>query len=321
MAQNRTHLASSNGRVPRIKDWDDIRLFLILAKTGSVRQASIEASLSRTAIIRRIEGLESRLGRPLFARSKTGMSLTPDGQRILSYAAEMNAQAQALADVMLVRHQGLRERVRVSVTEGLGTFWLVPRALDFMEQERSIGLNIQCDVSPPQLDRLDIDCAVMLDKPSGDDIVVQRLGWLHICIFASKGYVQKNGAPQTMADISKHPFVNQVANQLPVGVFERESGQDIRQLAALPSYAMVLSREFVHVAQDFAFRRDVWLACHSRALEHLHVRKTLDWLKRAFDPDRYPWFGERFIPPGELPTDEGLDGTFSHFRTMPTRTT
>jgi DNA-binding transcriptional LysR family regulator len=334
MAQNRSLVAALDNHSPTFTNWDDLRLFLILARTGSVRQATVDASLSRPAIMRRLDTLEARLGRPLFYRSNSGLALTTDGERVLRYAEEMQKQAQALADTMLVKQKGLRERVRISITEGLGTFWVVPRALEFMEKERAIGLDIHCDMQPPVMDELEIDCAVMLDPPNDPDLLVTRLGWLHVGLFASRGYIERYGAPQSFNDLNKHPFVHLVAAQIPFAQLEDGDWEDSRAfvnltvntssaqvlavctnagIAALPSYAVALSDELVHIVPEFSIRRDVWLVVHPRMAERLPVRKTIDWLRKAFDPDRFPWFAEHYVLPKDLPSLKDVEPGFSRF--------
>ena len=67
-------------------NWDDLRIFLALARRKSVRAASESLDVSYSQIARRIHRLEIALGRRLFDRSAFGSTLTKDGQEIFNKA-------------------------------------------------------------------------------------------------------------------------------------------------------------------------------------------------------------------------------------------
>jgi DNA-binding transcriptional LysR family regulator len=60
--------------------WDDLRLFLDVARLGGLSAATATTGLSAATLGRRITALERQLGEPLFHRSQTGYQLTPAGE-------------------------------------------------------------------------------------------------------------------------------------------------------------------------------------------------------------------------------------------------
>ncbi|MDD9977858.1 MAG: LysR family transcriptional regulator [Boseongicola sp.] len=66
-----------------------IRSFLEVAATGSFVHAADRLFVTQSAVSQRILRLEEQLGRPLFARSKAGVSLTPAGREFESYALSL----------------------------------------------------------------------------------------------------------------------------------------------------------------------------------------------------------------------------------------
>lgn len=73
-------------------DWDDVRHFLALARTGSVRAAGAALSVSHSTVARRVEGLEARLGTRLFDRNRDGYVLTQAGRGMLPGAERVEAE-------------------------------------------------------------------------------------------------------------------------------------------------------------------------------------------------------------------------------------
>ena len=88
-------------------------------------------------------------------------------------------------------------------------------------------------------------------------------------------------------------------------------------VALLPTYAPIVSHSLVHVAREYSFPRDIWLAFHPHAADFDHVRKVIDWVRDAFDNSRYPWFREEFISPAEveeIALERGLSPMFAAFK-------
>ncbi len=76
--------------------WDDLRLFLAVARSGGLRAAASAAQLSPAALGRRMTVLERDFGRPLFDRSATGYELTAAGRDLLERAREIEGSVRAL---------------------------------------------------------------------------------------------------------------------------------------------------------------------------------------------------------------------------------
>src|SRR5258706_15816298 len=84
-------------KVPNILgDWDDVRFFLAVAKTGSFSAAAAQLSTKQTTVGRRIQALERRLGAKLFDRHRYGMEATPAARGVLEQAEAMMANATAV---------------------------------------------------------------------------------------------------------------------------------------------------------------------------------------------------------------------------------
>lgn len=93
-------------------DWDDLRLFLAVARHGGLTGAAREHGSSPATVGRRMLALERAIGRPLFLRRQTGYQLTDDGRLLLARAQTMEAGARGIADWL--EADGRRSVVRIS---------------------------------------------------------------------------------------------------------------------------------------------------------------------------------------------------------------
>jgi DNA-binding transcriptional LysR family regulator len=306
-------------------NWDDVRLFLEVARCGSFRKAADTTKISPNTLMRRIALLETQLGHVLLARKASGVTLTSEGHEVAKVAERLWGEVRSLERMAKDRSRTLTGTVKVAVTEGLGTFWLIPRLVDFQQRHPDLTVDLFCDMRLADMSSHQADVAVQLDRPAESELVVTRLGYLHIMLFASDEYVRQHGAPARVEDLADYHFVEQVAPQVPSDMVKTVVPNPLAQhfvsfrantstahayaisrgagIGLLPTYARAITRRVRPIAVDFRLRRDIWLTYHPKTRHMKRVRAVIDWLREAFDPVRYPWFREEFVPPDKLETN------------------
>jgi DNA-binding transcriptional LysR family regulator len=305
-----------------IPDWESVRVFLEVAQRGSFRSAADHLGFSINALRRRISELERHLGLTLFTRHVDGVRTTAEGEEILIAARNMEMASFGLIRARDRAVPSLSGRVKLAITEGLGTFWLVPRLVEFQRTHPKLLVDLNCAMQSADVLRLEADAAVQLTKPTNPDLKVVKLGRLHSMPFAARSYIETFGVPKSVEDGLKHRLVLQVADQTSaVELFERTYpgiSQDhvvlrtnvgsayfwsIAQgagIGLLPTYAGAVSGRVVPIDIGLQFKFDIWLTYHPDAVRIPRVRRMVDWLVDAFDPKRFPWFRDEFIHPREL---------------------
>ncbi|MEV6229864.1 LysR family transcriptional regulator [Saccharopolyspora shandongensis] len=107
---------------------NQLRYFLEVARTGSIREASERLHVATSAISRQVAKLENEAGMPLFERQPRGMVLTEAGEMLAAYARRrMREEEQVLAE-MRELHQSHRSTVKVVSSEGFAQDFL-PEAM------------------------------------------------------------------------------------------------------------------------------------------------------------------------------------------------
>ena len=105
--------------------WDDVPVFLAVARSGSLSGAASALSIGLATVSRRIERLEARLGRPLFLRHHTGYRLTEEGMALIERAEELEAAARAF-ESGLPEEPKVSGTVRLATAENLATALILP---------------------------------------------------------------------------------------------------------------------------------------------------------------------------------------------------
>jgi DNA-binding transcriptional LysR family regulator len=316
----------SEREMPATPDWDSIRIFLEVARRGSFRSAAEQLGQSINSLRRRISDLEQQLGVTIFTRHVDGVRTTEEGEQLLEAARQME-----LASFNLVRARdrstpAMVGELRVAVTEGLGTFWLAPRIIEFQRAHPKLLVDLNCAMQSADVLRMEADVAVQLTKPTNPDLKLVKLGRLHSIPFAAQSYIDTYGAPQTREELFKHRVVLQVAEQTAMQEIYDRVAPGVPQVGFvslrtnvgsahywaiakgagigwLPTYARALSARIVPIPLDLRFTFDVWLTYHPDANRIPRVRRLIDWLIDAFDPKKFPWFRDEFIHPYDLPKE------------------
>ncbi len=302
--------------------WEDLRVFLVCAHNGSFRKAAETLGVTNTTVMRALDRLETQLGFKLFIRHQAGLLPTEEGRSILEDVRQMERLSFNVfrrAAQSAVNPSGI---VRVAVTEGVGTYWIMPKLIEFQGTYRLLTIDLRCAMEQANVARLEADIAIQFDKPTRPDLIVTRLGRLHVYPFASEEYARVCGLPKTVAEMRQHRIVQQVAPQLDENAYTKALGIEsvagiigIRTnsstatlyavergagIGMLPTCAIALGAPLVPVDVGIRHHLDLWLTYHpdfKTSEKHIVV---VDWLRRVFDNHAYPCFKDEFIHPNEL---------------------
>lgn len=165
-------------------DWDDLRVFLELARAGSLSAAARSLRLSHATVGRRLAALEATLGRSLMERRPEGYVLTAEGESVRTLAEAIDERAQAIR-----RREGdaagLTGTVRLTMTQALADIFLIPRLGRLRADNPGLDLEIIVDNRTLSLARREADLAIRLARPQRGDLVARRLATLGYGLYAA----------------------------------------------------------------------------------------------------------------------------------------
>lgn len=302
--------------------WDDLKLFLVCARTLSFRQAALHLGLTSSTVVRRIGRLEAQLGITLFDRLPNGVQLTREASKLVASAQQIEQGAfdfQRRIETFDPRQRGI---VRISATEGIGSYWLMPRLIEFQRGNPMMVIDLSCSESCADVARMEADVALQFEEPTNPHVVRMKLASLHIYPFASRRYIDTYGMPTSRDDMLNHRLVDQIGPQLDDGAWPRYLGIDdvegivgIRTnsssahfyaiergagIGGLPTFAAAIGADVVPIDIDIRHKVDVWMTYHPDAKRTPRVATMIDWLIGAFETRKYPWFREEFIHPNHF---------------------
>lgn len=194
-------------------NWDDVRIFLAIARNGQILGAAKSLGLNHATVARRLTALEEALGTRLLARKTNGSELSAEGERFLVHAEAMES-AMLAARQSSGADSAIEGTVRVGAPDGLGVAFLAPRLGELTE--RHPGLRIELVPVPRafSLSRREADIAVTLERPREGRLVARKLTDYRLGLYAAQRYLDRHGTPENLSDLAAHHLVGYVEDLL-----------------------------------------------------------------------------------------------------------
>ncbi|MCV0394374.1 MAG: LysR family transcriptional regulator [Rhizobiaceae bacterium] len=191
-------------------NWDDLRIFLAVARAGQILGAAKRLGLNHATVSRRVAALEEDLHARLFHRLTTGMTLTPAGEAFQSVAERMENEIIAARADLESEGDEITGTVRIGAPDGFGVAFLAARLGELTR--RHPGLAIQLVPVPRSfsLSRREADIAITVERPEEGRLVAAKLVDYSLGLYASKQYVAEHGSPANAAELESHPLVGYV---------------------------------------------------------------------------------------------------------------
>ncbi len=168
------HLFSENGKTMDRLNWDDIRIFLALARDGTLSGAARQLGIGVATISRRIERVEQGMGLPLFLRHQQGYDLTDQGAALLPRAEAMELAAQQMRREAEAQVE-IRGLVRLASIESLISPFVVPALAPLLAANPGLDVEISFSPMTVNLHRHDADLALRMVEPESGNLTVRRL--------------------------------------------------------------------------------------------------------------------------------------------------
>jgi DNA-binding transcriptional LysR family regulator len=176
-------------------DWSDLRIFLALARRGSVRAAGGVLGLSHSTIARRIDIFEGRLGVRLFDRHSSGYALTAAGRELRTTAERVEEDISDAERRLVGKDAKLRGEIKVTLPDALATHLLMPALAAFITSYPEIELEFILSYQSLDLAQREADVAVRFVEPGTsppDDLLGRPVAKVAQTAYATPAYLARH---------------------------------------------------------------------------------------------------------------------------------
>jgi DNA-binding transcriptional LysR family regulator len=206
-------LESSLAGRKRTQNWDDLRHFLAVARTGTLSAAAEALGTDHTTVARHVARLEEGLTARVFYRSNLGYDLTPSGERLRPIAEAMEAGYIAAAS-MEREDPAVSGTIRIGAPDGFGTCFLAPRIHLLAAQHPRLEIELLATARVFSLSKREADIVISLTSPEHARVVSRRLTDYRLGLYASRAYLAAHPPITQAADLPAHDFVGYIEDML-----------------------------------------------------------------------------------------------------------
>ena len=286
-------------------NWDNLRVFLSLARARSALEASHALGMDQSTISRRVKRLETDIGSKLFDRNSQGHRMTSAGHRLLEHVEKLESTLAAVESDVFGDNMALTGEIRLGATEAFGSYFLAPHLAHFCTRHPAIVVDLLPMPRNVNLSKREADASVTVDRPTTDSFVTCQLTQYRLLPYATPHYLEHHASVQTVDDLVEHRWIDYVddllfadqqvslRNWLPaVRPFLRSTSviaqfQAVRSglgIALLPCFMASQETGLVPVLPDQVdITRHFWLVAPAEKRELARIKALWDYLRRVAD--------------------------------------
>ena len=281
-------------------DWDDVRVFLAIAREGSMRAAGRALGLSQPTIARRLAAFESGFGgATLFDRLPDGLRLNAAGEQLVRSAESVEDAVLTLERRRAATSPVLSGTVRVSTGECAAGF--LARSLSGPTTTAlPSGITLELVFEPghtANLARREADMALRHQPPETGDFYISKAGTFACAVYRRRG--ADAGAWVT--------YTEEQAHYAPARWVQRQVAET-RRPVALRASSMLMHLEAIRAGTGRGvlpcyvgdghpllerltppipeIAAEYWIIVHRDLRRAACVRAVIDWVKALFAEHR-----------------------------------
>ncbi|MGY8638281.1 LysR family transcriptional regulator [Bradyrhizobium sp. 14AA] len=168
-------------------DWSDLRIFLAIAREGTLGAAARKIGQTQPTMGRRLRALEMALGQTLFQRTADGFVLTDEGTAVLGHAERIEEETLALERHVSGAETQLDGHLRLSSSDWFGTVMLSPVIASFGKRHPGVTVELLTDARLYSLPRREADLVFRIKRFSEPEVVSRKLLHIPYALYGKKG--------------------------------------------------------------------------------------------------------------------------------------
>lgn len=199
-------------------NWDDLKVFLAVARAESLSGAGRGLKVDPATVGRRIGRLEEELGAPLFAKSPQGYALTDAGQRLMGHAERAEQAMGAAVEELAGQAGALSGQIRIGAPDGCANY-LLPQVCARIVQENP-DLEVQIVALPRvfNLSKREADMAIGVSPPNAGRLTVQKITDYKLHLAAHESYLCQHPPIHRVEDLHGHAMIGYIPDM----IFDKE---------------------------------------------------------------------------------------------------
>ncbi len=172
-------------------NWDDLRLFLAVARTGSISGAAKHLDVQHSTVSRRIRKFEESLGTRLLERKKGRYELTQSGENVKEASSRIEREVLGVDGALLGKDTQQVGPLKVAALNNMASSVLMPMFADFSKKRPQVELHIIVSNIDASLSQREADVAIRLTNTPTETLIGKRIVTVASSIYGSRSYLEQ----------------------------------------------------------------------------------------------------------------------------------
>jgi len=172
-------------------NWDDLRVFLAVARAGSISGGARQLDLQHSTVSRRMRKLEETLGVRLFDKVPSGYALTAAGDNLLRAAARMEREVLSVDGALSGADLQPAGALRVTAIDNMATTVLMPLFTAFSRRYPEVTLHLMVSNADVSLAQREADVAIRLTDTPPDTLIGRRVATVASAVYGSREHLAR----------------------------------------------------------------------------------------------------------------------------------
>lgn len=264
-------------------DWDNLALFLAVARSGGLTAAASETGRSAPTLSRRMRELERQWGEPLFTRHERGYELTEAGQLAFDHLASLESRIEQIRPATAERAMPV-----VSISAGTWTTWFLLQHAATL-QGTPVDVRLKFISTEMRLNLLRRETAIGFrnQRPTEEGLAGRKLSHVQFAVFATDAdcldWIGVSSDTPSARWLTAH-----VQQPPHISVSSPRSALDLALMGVgkviLPTFVGKTLPELEQIGDSIdALAHDQWLVCHQDDRQLAETRRVIDRAYSLFD--------------------------------------
>ncbi len=199
-------------------NWDDMRVFLAVAREESLSAAGRVLKLDPATVGRRIARLEAVLDSVLFTKSQQGYVLTVAGTRLMDHGLQAEDAIRAATGAVTGSTETLSGQIRIGAPDGCANYLLPQVCARISDANPDLDIQILALPRLINLSRREADMAISVSAPNAGKLLVKKITDYRLHLVASQAYLNRHSDIQSVGDLKGHRMIGYIPDM----IFDRE---------------------------------------------------------------------------------------------------
>ncbi len=181
--------------------FDEMQTFVRVVDSGGISAAAEKMVIAKSAVSRRLQDLENRLGVELLRRTTRRMTLTEEGRQFYERCVRILDEVAEVENNLINEQHQVQGLVRMAVPLSL-PLW--PLLGEFLQRHPGVRLDLDLEDRYIDILREGMDLTIRIGQLNDSSLIARRLAPVRTVLCASPSYLERYGEPQTPEQLNEH---------------------------------------------------------------------------------------------------------------------